>query len=371
MLRQILNLAWKEILQLRRDRFLILFLIIAPTLQLALLSRNTGQGVKDLEVAVLDLDQTTLSRELITTLDNTEELHVSRFPAERTALYASLDSGQVQVGIIVPPGFSRSFFGQLPHPAQLQAIIDGTNIVVGSNGGQAVAGVISQLARRHFASKTPVDLGGIEVEASALFNPTYNTRWFVIPAQLAFITYQVALVIAATGFVREKELGTLEQLVITPIRRLELIVGKALPAILLGVFNFLVLLGVQTFVYHIPMRGDPWLLLGFASVFVVAIVGMGTVISVVAQNQQQAVLIVFLLAILEFTVSGLLVSVDNMPLIMRGLAQVSALQHFMVVMRAITLRGADLSMLLPHGLAIMAFAFVTAGVAWRTFTHSV
>lgn len=371
MLRQIFNLAWKEILQLRRDRFLILFLIIAPTLQLTLLSRNTGQGVKDLGVAILDLDQSALSRELITTLNNTEELAVIHFPSDRAALHALLDSGQVQVGIIVPPGFSRSFFGQSPKPAQIQALIDGANIVVGSNGGQAVAGVIKQLAQRHFATHMPVELGGIEVEASALFNPTYNTRWFVIPAQLAFITYQVALVIAATGFVREKELGTLEQLVITPIRRLELIVGKALPAILLGVFNFLVLLSVQTFVYHIPMRGNLGLLLGFASVFVVAIVGMGTVISVVAQNQQQAVLFVFLLAILEFTVSGLLVSVENMPLLMRGLAQVSALQHFMVVMRAITLRGANLSMLLPHGLAIIAFAAVTAAAAWRTFTRAI
>jgi len=370
MLRQILNLAWKELIQLRRDRFLVLFLIIAPTLQLVLISRNTARGLADLPLAVLDMDQSAISRELISTLDNTEELAIEYFPTNRAELTALIDSGRAQVGIVIPPGFSRNFFSGST-PAQVQALIDGTNVLVGSNGGAVIRGVVSEVVRKHFAPAISTDLGGVKVYTSALFNPGFNYQWIGIPATLAFITYQVALVIAATSFVREKELGTLEQLVITPLRKMELILGKAWPAVLIGILNYLLLMAVQTFGYHIPIRGSFLLLLAMASIFVIAVVGQGTLISVLTQSQQQAVLLVFLLAIFELTISGYLIPIENMPWVMRGMAQISALQHFMALQRAVALRGANLAMIWPHALALSAFAVIVNGIAWRAFTRTV
>ena len=369
-LRQILNLAWKELIQLRRDRFLVLFLILAPTLQLVLISRNTARGLADLPVAVLDMDQSAISRELISSLDNTEELAVEFYPANRTELIALIDSGQAQVGIVIPPGFNRDFFAGST-PAQLQALIDGTNVLVGANGGPVIRGVVSEVVRKHFAPEISTDLGGVQVYTSALFNPGFNYQWISIPATLAFITYQVALVIAATSFVREKELGTLEQLVITPLRKMELILGKAWPAVLIGILNYLLLMAVQTFGYHIPIRGSFLLLLVMASIFVIAIVGQGTLISVLTQSQQQAVLLVFLLAIFELTISGYLIPIENMPWVMRGMAQISALQHFMALQRAVALRGANFAMIWPHALALSAFAVIVNAIAWRAFTRTV
>lgn len=371
MLRQILNLTWKEILQIRRDRFLLLFLILAPSLQLILISQNTAKGLHELPVAVLDFDQSTLSRELITAVDNTEEMHTMLFPASRQELEALLDSGEANIGIVIPPGFQRDFFGNQPQPAQIQVLSDGTNILIGANAGPVIQGVVGQLTKRYFVPPIPIDFGGVKIETSSLFNPTLNFQWFAIPSTLAFITYQVVLVIAATGFVREKELGTLEQLVITPLRRLELILGKAVPAVILGIFNFNILMLVQTYGYHIPIRGDYWLLLGVATLFVIAIVGQGTVISVLTQSQQQAVLLVFLFAILEVTISGYLVPIENMPALMRGLAEISALQHFMSTMHAVALRDASFRNILPHVAAIVAFAVATNLIAWRSFTRVV
>ncbi|RME84705.1 MAG: ABC transporter permease [Caldilineae bacterium] len=370
MLRQITNLAWKELLQLRRDRFLILFLILAPSLQLILISRNTAQGLKDLPVAVLDQSRTAISREIVHALDNTRELKIAYYPDNRRQLNDLLLSGDAKVAVVIPPDFSRSFF-RTTETAQIQALADGTNILIGSNAGAVVEGVIGQVVKRHFGTRVSASLGGIQVETSALFNPAINYQWFAIPSTLAFITYQVALVIAATGFVREKELGTMEQLIITPIRKFELILGKALPAILLGIFNFLLLMAVQTYGYGIPLRGDFSLLLGIAVIFVTAIVAQGTVISVLTQSQQQAVLLVFLFAIFEVTISGYLVPLENMPLIMRALAEISALQHFMTVMRAVALRGADLSMIWQHVLAIVAFGAGMLLVAWNRLTRTV
>ena len=377
MLRQILNLTWKEIIQVRRDRFLVLFLILAPTMQLVLLSRNTAQGVRDMPVAILDLDQSALSRELAATLDQTREMKITYRPRTREELNALLDDGKAEIGIVVPPGFERAFYGGGPESAQVQAIIDGTNTLVGRSGAQVIEGVIGLMAQRRLASPLSAESGGrgysvgLKVLTSALFNPSFNNQWFAIPSMLAFITYQVTLVVAATGFVRERELGTLEQLLITPLNRFELIAGKALPAILIGMFNFFLLLAVQTLGYHIPIRGSLILLLGAALLFIIAVVAQGTLISLLSHTQQQAVLFVFLLAILEVTFSGYLLPVENMPLVMRALAKVSALQHFMVTIRSVTLRGATLPMILPDLLAIVAFTGVVGFASWRLFNRSI
>jgi len=371
MLRQILNLTWKEIIQVRRDRFLVLFLILAPTMQLVLLSRNTAQGVRDMPVAILDLDQSALSRELAATLDQTREMKITYRPRTREELNALLDDGKAEIGIVVPPRFERAFYRGGPESAQVQAIIDGTNTLVGRSGAQVIEGVIGLMAQRRLASPLSAESGGLKVLTSALFNPSFNNQWFAIPSMLAFITYQVTLVVAATGFVRERELGTLEQLLITPLNRFELIAGKALPAILIGMFNFFLLLAVQTLGYHIPIRGSLLLLLGAALLFIIAVVAQGTLISLLSHTQQQAVLFVFLLAILEVTFSGYLLPVENMPLVMRALAKVSALQHFMVTIRSVTLRGATLPMILPDLLAIVAFTAVVGFAGWHLFNRSI
>ena len=188
---------------------------------------------------------------------------------------------------------------------------------------------------------------------------------------LAFIIYAVTLVIASTGFVRERELGTLEQLMITPLNRFELLVGKALPAIVIGMANFFLLIAVQSFGYHIPFRGSLFLLSGATLLFVIAVVAEGTLISLFAHTQQQALLFVFLLAILEVTFSGYLLPVDSMPLVMQGLARVSALQHFMAIMRSITLRGATLPMVLSDMLAIVGFIGVVGFAGWRLLNRNI
>ena len=371
MIRQIVNIAWKELIQIRRDTFLILFLILAPTMQLVLISRNTSRGLRDIPTAVLDLDQTAMSREFIEELDTTREMTVRYYPPSHDALRRLLDSGDAQVGVIVPRGFAREFNSPVDAPARVQAMVDGTNVFIGSMIEPVISGVLGLFVQRHVQTPPGVDIGGVEVRASALFNPAFNIQWFIIPSTVAFIVYQVALVLAATGFVREKEIGTLEQLLITPIRRLELIIGKALAPVLLSILNFMLLLAVQTWGYDIPLRGSLTLLLLISLLAIIAIVGVGTLISLFTQNQQQAVLLVFLLAILEVTLSGYMLPVENMPLIMRGLAQISTLQHFMTATRAIILRGATLSMILPHALALAGIALGSGIIAWRAFSRQI
>ena len=371
MLRQIANIAWKELLQIRRDTFLILFLILAPTMQLVLISRNTAKGLSDVPAAILDLDQSAESRALIAQLDATRELNVLYFPPSHEALQTLLDDGDAQVGIVIPQGFAREFHSAYDAPARVQAMIDGTNVLIGSMMEPVIAGVIGRFVSSRVQLPPGVEPGGVEVYVNARFHPTFDIQWFVIPSTVAFIVYQVALVLAATGFVREKEIGTLEQIMITPIRRMELIAGKALAPILLSILNFAMLLAVQTWGYNIPQRGSLLLLFLLALLAIIAIVGVGTLISLFTQNQQQAVLLVFLLAILEVTLSGYMLPVENMPLVMRGLAQISTLQHFMTASRAVILRGATLPMILPNILALAGIAAATGALAWRALSRQI
>jgi ABC-2 type transport system permease protein len=327
--------------------------------------------LSDVAVAVLDLDQSAFSREFIAELDVTRELTVRYNPQSYETLHHLLDEGDVRVGIVLPQGFAHDLNSVSETPAQVQALIDGTNVLVGGMIEPVITSVLGLLIHRHVQLPQGVDIGGVQVYTSALFNATLDIQWFIIPSTVAFIVYQVALVLAATGFVREKEIGTLEQLLITPIHRMELIIGKALAPIFLSIANFVLLIAVQTWGYHIPMRGDLRLLFVVTALAVIATVGVGTLISLFTQNQQQAVLLVFLLAILEVTLSGYMLPVENMPLLMRLLAQVSTLQHFMTSSRAIILSGASATMILPHILSLGGIALVTGVIAWRSFSRQI
>jgi ABC-2 type transport system permease protein len=203
----------------------------------------------------------------------------------------------------------------------------------------------------------------LRVRTQVRFNPALSVSFFVISAQLGFIIYQVALIVAALGITRERELGTLEQLLVTPLQRVELIAGKAIPAVIVASVNFIIvfLIGQQGF--ELPMRGSFPLLFGLSVLFIIAEVGWGLMISAFSHTQQQAVLFVFVLAMTDVAFSGYTVPVERLPQLMQWLAQLFPFQHYLQILRGVTLRGADLSMLWPQALALVILAIGSMSVA--------
>ncbi len=368
MLRGILNLAWKELVQLWRDRVLLIFLVVAPMLQLALIAESTGAGIRNMRLAVLDQDRSTLSQELVTGLDNTNEFQLTYRPASFEEMRQLITSGQSPVGVIIPPNLERDA-SRPGVGATVQVIVDGTNAVVASNVLGALQGAVGDLTQQHISGGLNALPGGIDLQVDTEFNPTLNIRWSTLTATLAFITYQIVLIIAAVSIVREHELGTIEQLVVTPLSRLQLLLGKGLMAAIMGLINFGLLILVLSAGFQVPLRGSLLLLAGLDMLFILAEIGVGTVISLISSNQQQAVLIVFMLAILEITFSGLLVPTENMPAFMQVLASVSPLQHFTAIVRAVFLKGATFDMLLGHVIPLAAIAGITIGAAWTMFSR--
>jgi ABC-2 type transport system permease protein len=222
------------------------------------------------------------------------------------------------------------------------------------------AEIVRDLTARHAVASG----GPVELRFVARFNALLDDRPHAITAMLGLIVYQVTLIIASQSFTRERELGTLEQLRVTPLGRLELIAGKAIPTLLVGLVDCLLMLGVIAVWFDIPMRGSLFLLLLLTVPFVLAQIGWGTLISLVSHTQQQALLFVFALAMLEVAMSGFMVPAGDMPGVMRVLSSVSSVQHYLVILRGVMLRGAGLRSLWLPGLALGGIALAVGTLAW-------
>lgn len=368
-MKTILNLTWKEFIQLIRDRVLVVFLIVVPVAQLLLIAEATGTTISGIRFAVWDQDQSQLSQDLIRTLDNSESFRLLLRAHSYDEIRESINRGDAKVALIIPPDFSRLAM-RFDSPATVTAIIDGTNVIVGQSVLAAIEGAVADVVQQLLADQGLTTRTGIDIKVELEFNPTLNIRWSTLTAQLPFITYQLVLIVAAVGFVRERELGTMEQLIVTPLSRLDLMLGKGLMALAVGIVNFFLLWLTLTLGFNIPFRGDFFTFVLLGLLFIVTEIGVGTLLSIIASSQQQAILIVFLLAMLEVTFSGYLVPTDNMPPFMQAAAAVSPLQHFTSITRQVFLKGSTFMMMLDHVIPLLALALGSLGAAWALFARA-
>ncbi len=370
MLGRIWNLVVKEYIQLVRDRLMTGFLLLFPAAQLMLLAQATGQGIHELSLAVVDLDRSSESRGLSRALDNVPELAWRYQPADADALTGLIEEGQAVAGLVIPSGFGEALAGGRGAPP-VQLILDGSNTAVAATAKAAAEGVLNAYLQGLAAERgMAAEAASVELRIDVRYNPALKTRLFTIPAQMGFIVYQVTLAVASLAFARERELGTLEQLLVTPLRRFELITGKAILAWLVGGLDFLLMYAVVVRLFAIPMRGAFVLLLACSLFFIAVEIGYGVVISSFARTQQQAILYVFLLAMLDVALSGYLVPVKNMPALFQAAAAASPLQHYLVIVRAIMLKGAGMTTLLPQVGALGAIGVAVGLIAVATATRS-
>jgi ABC-2 type transport system permease protein len=370
MLDRVFNLVRKEFLQISRDRVLIAFIVLAPVMQLSLLAQATSQGVRDRPLAVLDRDQSHLSRRLVAQLQNTETLVLCCLAADAREVQSLLDTGEAELAVIIPVGFSEDVLE--PHTdAHVQLLADGSNNITAISVLGAAEGAIGRLASEIAAES---GLGGhrprVDLRATIRFNPELNARFFTIPAQVGFILYQVTLAVAAVGLAREREVGTLEQLIIAPLRRREIIIGKAMAPLLVGCIDFGLLLAIAVLVFDVPMRGSLLLLFALTVLFITAETAWGLVISTVARTQQQAVLIVFVQAMLDMTFSGYLVPVKNLPWALRVVSNLVPMRHYLAVIRNIMLKGATINALWTHVLALAGLGIALTTMAALNLSRS-
>ena len=361
MITRILNLAVKELLQLWRDKMILLFVFLGPVTELALVAWATSGDIDHLPTAIVDRDLTPASRALVQALENTGTLDADYYPTEAGEAADLIDGGAALVAILIPRGFGQELHDQ-DRPAQVQVLLDGADPSAARAAARSAEGAVAAFAQEVALQRLgPVAerMGEvIDLDVRVWFNEQLKTSNYEVPSELGFMLVGVALMLASLGIARERELGTLEQLMVTPLRSSELILGKALPVLLLSFLNFLIMLSLVVFVFRVPMRGSWALLLTIAFFYLLIEMVWGLMISAVSHTQVQALLLAFMLMMIEVVFSGYAFPVENMPWLLQRLANFVPIKHWLLILRGILLKGAGIDVFWKELVSLAALGLV-------------
>jgi ABC-2 type transport system permease protein len=361
MLIRVLNLATKELVQLWRDRLILIFALLGPVSELVLVAWATSGEIEHIPMAVVDRDRSAASRALVRTLENTETFDADYYLQTEESARALVDAGTALVAILIPPDFEEDLVGAR-EPAQVQLILDGADPSAARAAQISAEGAIATFSQGVALERLgPLVAGSgqvIRMDMRVWFNEELKTSNYEVPSELGFMLAGVALILASLGIARERELGTLEQLMVTPLRSTELILGKALPVLILSYLNFLVMLGLVVFVFKVPMRGSWSLLLTVAFFYLFIEMVWGLMISAVSRTQVQALLLAFTLLMVEIVFSGYAFPVENMPPLLQNLANFVPIKHWLLILRGILLKGAGVDIFWKELLSLAALGLV-------------
>ena len=371
------RLVWKEFLELRQDPRLFGIVIVAPIIQLTLLGYAASTDVKNVPVVVADGDRSASSRNLIARFDASPNFTVVDTVTTVAEIDRYLQRGDASVALAIPAGYGTSL--RAGRPVTLQVVADGsdsnsTTVALGyatALVGEYSATLVSAAASGSppspsaSAGQTPAAQGGaIDLRIRVWFNPQLESRFFMIPGVLALLLLLVTTNLAAMAIVREKELGTLEQLNVTPLRRWELIVGKLLPYGVIAMIDVLLVTAVAVFWFEVPLRGSLVLLLSMSLIYVVCTLGLGLFISTISDTQQQAMMTAtFFFLTPMIYLSGFIFPIENMPRVIQYVTYLIPLRYFLVIVRGIFLKGIGLDLLWPQAVALAAWGAVVLSLA--------
>ena len=344
----------KEMLHLRRNKAVAWLAVMMPLMQMTMYG-FIDQTVHDEPTIIVDQDRSVQSRELIDKLKATKTFAIKAITEDPREARTEIVAGRVGVGIVIPPNFHDA--RARGTPAKMLVLIDGSDNIVASGALAAVNGVVSN---QNLQILTKDARAGMSLAAQPiiLFNPEGRTANFIIPGLVAVILQMIAIMLAAGSIVREREQGTMEQLLVTPVNPLGLMLGKVAPYMFLGLGETALILAIMRFVFQVPIRGSLLLLFGVMIIYLAALLALGLFISTRAKTQQEAQQQVQMMFLPSIFLSGYLFPLNGMPIILQIIGQILPTTHMVAVMRGIVLRDAGLYELLPHVLALAVFAVV-------------
>lgn len=361
MIQRLIHIVIKEFRQLRSNPEIIRIILFIPIVQIMIFGYAAVLDIKNIDTAYVDKDRSNLSRELIDDFKNTSYFKIKgRVNRERDLSYL-LDRERIFLGIVIPPDFSKDIRAR--RTAQVQLLIDGTNStaagIIASYGAGTVSSYSNKLLRERGLDLRKT--GSIALEQRFLYNPSLDNKYFFLPGIFAMIVMVIGMPMTARSIVREKEMGTLEQLIVTPISPLELIIGKVIPFTILILLSSVIIIALLIFWFHLPMRGSLAVLFLATLLFLVNCFGIGIFISSISATQQQAMLSSFFVNLPMILFSGFIFPVDNMPTFFQYLTKVNPMLYFLNCARGITLKGSGLSELSKDlgMMAILGFLIFT------------
>lgn len=363
----------KEFIQTFRDPRMRMVLFLLPVIQTVIFGYAVNMDVRFVPTAVLDRDNTTQSRQMLAALFASGHFKEIERPADERAAQKLLDSGKARLALVIHPGFAAEL--EQHEGTVVQALLDGSD----SNTAGIIIGYLGLFAGDYNRKLlfTQVSRSGgkppatISLESRAWFNPDLASPPFYVPAVIANIVYIITMLLSAMAIVREKEIGTIEQVIVTPIRKTEFILGKTLPFVLIGYANVALISLVGLLVFQVPIRGSIWLLTLATGLFLMSSLGTGLFVSTISSTQQQAKMSAFFIIFPAMLLSGFAFPVRNMPESVQWLTLINPMRYYLVIIRELYLKGTGLATLWPQMLALFLLGTTVLGVAILRFRKNI
>lgn len=355
----------KEFIQMKRDRLTLGIMIGVPIVQLLMFGYAIQTDVRHIPTVVLDRSRTPESRDLIAAFENTGSFRIVDHVDDQPELDAAIERGRAQAGIIVPPEYARDL-GR-GRTATVQVVIDASDPLSSQSALAAAAGVGQ--VRNLGALETAADRTTLpfEVRIRPRYNPGLRSPNYIVPGLVGVILTLTLVLITAMAIVRERERGTLEQLIVTPITKTELMLGKIAPYIGVGIVQMTAVLTLGRFVFDVPLSGSLLLLYGVSLIFVIASLSFGLFISTMVKNQQQAMQVSFFFVMPNILLSGFMFPRAAMPALFQWFSLLLPLTHYLLILRGILLKGVGLEAIWPQVVILCGFAVALISLAVRRF----
>lgn len=373
--RRLLHVLAKELLQLRRDPYVRVRLLVPPLVQLVMFGYAATFEVHRVPTALLDRDATRESRELLARLTSTGRFEVRALATSEAELIRLVDRGQVALGVQIHPGFAARLRGGRPAPVQV--LLDSTNsntALIALRYVTAIGRTFARdVGRERLGRSAPALLHAVPAIVLAerpWYNPDFDSRWFFVPGVIGSLMFVLTVNMTAFAVVRERELGTLEQIMVSPIRPAEFVLGKTLPAFALGMALAALITALGTFWFGIPFRGSVLVLVVGTALFLSSTLGLGLLISTLCRTQQQAFASSFFVLTPAFVLSGFTFPIASMPVVLQWLTRLDPLRYYLELLRASFLKGVGFDVLWPQLLAMAGLGGLLTAASIARFRKS-
>jgi ABC-2 type transport system permease protein len=371
MISRLFSLIRKEFIQIIRDPRTLVLVLFIPVMQLFLLGYAATNDVRNVPLAVYNQDRGPASRNLLDAYRAADYFRYAYEVESEESLRALIDGGNARAGMIIPSNYSEEI--ESTGSAQVAFILDGSDPTVAATslsaaqliGQQHSTQILAErLSRRGLSTaiKLPV-----EIRSQVWYNPDMVSAYFMIPGLIGMILYSLTSILTATAIVRERERGTIEQLIVTPIRSWELMVGKLLPYTILAILNTLEVLLIGSWWFKVPVRGDLGLIMAVSGLFLLSSLGIGLLASTIANSQQEAMLIVWLTLLPSLFLSGFFFPIEAMPVVLKWASYVFPLRYYLVIIRSLMVKGVGLETIRSEVIALAIFGVTIMTIAVMRF----
>ena len=375
-MKTILHFIKKEFLQFKRDPKMFALILVAPIVQLVFLGYAANFDVNVVHTAVYDMDKTEMSRQYLESFDATGYFSFDEYVDNYDELTEAIDNGEVILAIVIPKDFEKKINRR--ETVQVQAIFDGSDGNTGSIAAGYLQGVTLQYSKqivtdiRNKLGIKVLPVGNVVSETRVWYNPELKTRNFMVPGIVGLLLMIITLILTSLAVVKEKEIGTLEQLIVTPIKPIEMIVGKLIPFIILGFVAVIMVITSMHFIFAIDVKGSVVLLFASSFVFILSTLGLGLFVSTVSSTQQQAMMLAIFLVMMPMVfLSGFTFPIENMPEVIQWITYIIPLRYFMTIIRGIILKGIGIADLWPQLLAMLGLGIFILGMSVLRFNKRV